>query len=323
MMCLKLKNIVLLLCLMGASTLHAGTSYVELLDNDTELIGQKVGPDLLGKHSFDPHSAEYAARVMLIREMSASLDNFPKIPFKELKKVNDITADLTDMSVQGALNGGILEAKWQGRKVIAKIEHNQTDPNYFVAENFSLLVINQLGLGPEYLGWTKTPWGRAMVMEKIEGVPLRGDYKEKHQYINRQTMEDLVDIFIRLIKAGIYPVDYQLMVDQKGRLHLLDVGNFKIWLAYRPEFEESRFRSGLRKLIRPTWRDAWTYLFDKSKALLKDCDPEVLNMFNEVYAQRMKLRVSSFKERPGSPLDGLSFESRQRFRESFRHLHRL
>lgn len=318
----KLKSLSLLSCCLLLSTAIAGTNYAELLEEDSKVIGAEMGPDLLGKHFFDPKSAEYAARVMFLCEMASGLDNFPEISFKDLSEVKDVTSQLAEMDVKGKNNDGIFEAKWKGKEVVLKVEMKTPAPSiHFIRENFILLLINQLGLGPEYYGWVQTPLGKAMLMEKLEGVPLRFDHEDTRKLITRQTMEDYVNIFFILAHAGIFPGDYQLMINQKGRLNIVDVGDYQVWLDSPLEFEHDRILSGLFTFTRPHWEDMLHNMHKIGVIRFYAGDPKRLNLFEEVYDAKIEKEKLGANAVQTSPLDGLLFFSRRSFRESFRRLH--
>lgn len=313
----------LFLIYLHASTLIAGTHYFELLGDDVEHVEQEVGPNLLGKHAFDPKSAEYAVRAMLISEMTASIERFPEIAFEQLQEVTDISEALIKIKSKGFCNGGIFEGKWKGRKVILKLANRfETSLPYFIRENFNLLLINQLGLGPEYFGWTQTPQGMAMVMEKVEGLHFRHGDQEVKKLINAQTIEDFIDIYLRLALAGIYPDDYQLIITKEGRLQVIDVGNYGIWEIEPPELTKAFEQIKSTKIFRPDWKYLLLDYFKSSgKIHFATKDGALLKIFEKTFAEKVKLERFDLDSTQNSPLQGLTFASRESFRESFRKLH--
>lgn len=330
-----MRNFFLYLLFILANTAVAQIRYADFLEEDAKLLEQKMGPELLGKHSFDPQSAEYAARVMLIGEMTEDVKRFPQISYEDLKSIQDISAPLNKLAVKGIHNNGIFHAKLGAKNVVLKLAAiHPASAQLFLKENFYLLLINQLGLGPEYYGWTQTPWGKALVMEKIEGVPLRSASEETRALINHETMEDFIDIFMKLAQAGIFPKDYQLMIDQKGRLHLVDVGDFKIWGAHPPRFApaiDAVERENAKLLFelmgvpsppakRPTWNDLFIYIQEAADKLF-DYGTHEHQLFQFVFDERVKIEEFPLQEIHRSPLEQLSFESRLKFRESFRRVH--
>jgi hypothetical protein len=175
---------------------------------------------VLGKDKLTPDSPNFRYVAGLVAQMRKP-NQLPSVGWSALQAVERRRAD-------GKGNGGILQAKLNGRAVIVKLfSPEKRSEKFFVNEARWLLILNKIGLGPEFYGVTQGPNGEmGLVMDRIEGqaFPVR----ERHSFrpdfsIQLRMLQDILNTGLLLAKAGLqYTPDIQFILTPEGRAILID-----------------------------------------------------------------------------------------------------
>lgn len=202
----------------GADGRLCGSGAIEESKRDLATLEQ----GFLGKEKLDPTSETFKfLRDRILRKVK-DVSDLPQIPHGKL-------TDLSALKDAGGLgNSGILKAMLNGRSVVIK-----KAPRELVKESRWFMVMNKMGLGPEFHGITILEDGTpGIVTEFLDGAPFsyNSDASKLQEIELTAKMERQVRATGTLLhQAGItYAPDLQFMLTRDGRAVVIDPEYFEL-----------------------------------------------------------------------------------------------
>jgi len=201
---------------------------VEAQISCTQFIGsyrlQPVNNSLVGKEDLSHDIRLLKFIVNQIRNLRKATD-FPQIEWAALENLSLLTG------AGGKGNAGIYKAVHQNKHVAIKVLNLSTrsSESGMVREAKTLLQLNKLNLGVEFIGFTRTPKGElALVTQFLSGTSVSMHQDSHHEAGNQakitsQTLSDVLTTAKGLIFLGYQiTIDMQFMITNEGRALLID-----------------------------------------------------------------------------------------------------
>lgn len=138
-----------------------------------------------------------------------------------------------DPEFEGQSNNGVEILDVNGERVFTKVTYSSREgaggmPAARIEEEvFYTRLLSDNGMGPNLRGaYVGSDGYYRIATDFVDGAHVHTGFLENTENLTRATVDEMEDMAIRLLNAGVDPIDLQFRVNSSGRAYIIDPGQF-------------------------------------------------------------------------------------------------